>query len=128
MTAQKDRITAELLKIGACWAVSSDKFCSPDDPLEDQAAGRATYHIHPDRTEPRAEYIQRFDSLRELEDWIREQRPLRRRPEAQRGDKRTNVYLSPEDRALLRRCYGSVQAAIEQLVERELKAADKTYT
>lgn len=119
MTAQKDRITRSLSKIGACWAVTMDKCILSDDPLEDQIAGRKTYHIHPDQSEPRQEYIQRFDSLKELEKWIREQRPLRRRPGAKRQGKRTNVYLSATQKSELSRRYGSIQAGIEALVKKE---------
>lgn len=122
MTAQKARITAALREIGAAWATSASKHVSPNDPLEDQIAGRATYHVHPDRSEPRTEHIQRFDSLRELEAWIREQRPLRRRPGAKRDGRRTNVYLSPEQKRQLRQRHGSVQAGVEVAVKKALES------
>lgn len=120
MTAQKNRITAALLAIGAAWAVTKDKTVLSSDPLEDQIAGRATYHIHPDQSEPRSEHIQRFDSLTELEDWIREQRPPKRR-ERVVGGKRRNVRLPDEWVEALQKSDGSLQAAIERLVQGEIK-------
>lgn len=70
MSKQKNRITRKITKLGAAWATTSRKHCSPNDPLEDQAEGRKTYHIHPDATHPHQSHIQRFGSLRELEEWL----------------------------------------------------------
>ena len=124
MTEQKDHITAALDQIGAAWAVTKNKVVLPNDPMEDQVTNRATYHIHPDKAEPRAEYIQRFSSLKELEQWIRDQRPPRRRVNITYKDweVRSNITLAPEEKKELRRRYGSLQAAIEQLVKQELKS------
>jgi len=119
MTAQKDRLTRLLGEIGACWAVTTDKTVLPNDPLEDQIAGRKTYHIHPDKSEPRTGYIQRFTNLKELEAWIRKQRPATWR--ARRRDwKRINVKLPDAWIELLKRKDGSFQDAIERLVRNEL--------
>ena len=120
MTAQKDRITAALLEIGACWAVTADKCILPEDSLEDQISQRATYHVHPDQSEPRSEYIQRFTSLKELEDWIREQRPARRRTATPASWRRLNVSLPGAWVDKLRMRDGSFQAAVERLVKQEL--------
>ena len=120
VTAQKDRITRALAEIGAAWAATMDKCILTDDPLEDQIAGRATYHIHPDATHPHVNSIQRFDSLVELEDWIRERRPAKRR-ERSIGGKRRNVRLPDEWVKELRRRDGNLQAAIERLVKKELR-------
>lgn len=69
---QKDRITKKLLERGASWAIRSDKFCDPNDSLEAQAAGKKTYHIHPDASYPHWDSVQRFDSLAAIEDWLDE--------------------------------------------------------
>ena len=116
MTAQKDRITRDLLKIGACWAVTADKCILPSDGFY----AWPTYHVHPDASEPHQNYVQRFTSLKELEAWIAEHRPSGRRPEAKHDGKRINVYLAATDKVKLRRRHGSVQAAIERLVRDEL--------
>lgn len=68
--ATRKQIEQGLEDIGACWAVRSDKFCDANDPYEDQIEGRKTYHVHPDRTEPRQNAIKRFDNLDELWSWI----------------------------------------------------------
>lgn len=72
MSKQHDRITRKLAELGMAWAVRSDKFCDPNDPLEDQMAGRKTYHIHPDAARPHQNDIRRFDSLKEVEEWLEE--------------------------------------------------------
>ena len=120
MTAQKDRIAKALSEIGAAWAVMMDKCVLPDDPLEDQINQRATYHIHPDASEPRVNYIQTFDSLKELESWIRDQRPPRRRQVTNQARRRLNVSLPGAWVDILKRKDGSFQAAIERLVRDEL--------
>jgi hypothetical protein len=70
MSQQHDRITRRLDELGMTWATRSDRYCDANDPLEDQIAGRKTYHIHPDRANPRYESILRFTSLREIEAWL----------------------------------------------------------
>jgi len=119
MTKQKNRLTKLLEEIGANWAVTTDKCLLSDDPLEDQVAGREAYHIHPDKSEPRSEYIQRFDSLKELEAWIKEQRPAGWRTDKSHWQ-RTNISLPSEWAKELKRRDGSLQAAIERLVRDEL--------
>lgn len=119
MTAQKDRITAALSEIGAAWAVTKDKCVLPDDPLEDQAAGRETYHVHPNRSNPHSNSVWRFNSLAELEDWIQERRPPKRR-ERTVGGKRRQVRLPQEWVDKLTKRYGTLQGAIERLVREEL--------
>ena len=70
MSAQKARITKQLEKRGMAWAVRADKFCDPNDPLENCAAGKRTYHIHPDASYPHWNSVERFNSLREIEEWL----------------------------------------------------------
>ena len=70
--ATKEQITRALQEIGACWAVRTDKFCSKDDPHEDQVAGRKTYHVHPDANWPHQDHILRFASLRAIMAWVSE--------------------------------------------------------
>jgi hypothetical protein len=70
MTAQKDRITRQLTGLGAAWAITSDKFISPDDEF----GAMPTYHIHPDASYPHINSIERFDTLREIEEWIKDTR------------------------------------------------------
>lgn len=72
MSICHERITRSLKRIGACWAVRSDKFCGADDSLEDRMDGRKTYHIHPDASYPHVNSVEQFDSLREIEEWIAE--------------------------------------------------------
>lgn len=73
MSIRHERITRNLRRIGACWAVRSDKFCGADDSLEDRLSGHKSYHVHPDAGYPHVGYICQFDSLREIEEWITEQ-------------------------------------------------------
>ena len=72
MSKQHDRITEKFSKFGIAWAVRSDKFCSPDDPLEAQANGTKTYHVHPDASHPHVNDILRFSSLVAIEEWLNE--------------------------------------------------------
>jgi len=55
---------------GAAWAVQAAKYCSPDDPLENQIKGRRTWHIHPDANYPHQNSIKRFDTLDQIEQWL----------------------------------------------------------
>lgn len=119
MTAQKRRIAAALTSIGAAWATTSDKTVLPSDPLEDQMNRVETYHVHPKQSKPQTEYIQRFTSLVELEDWIREQRPLKRRERVARGQYRY-IRLPQDWVDKLKKSDGTLQAAIERLVREEL--------
>jgi len=68
---KKDRITKGLRKIGAAWAVRSDRYCSPNDPLEDQIEGKRTYHVHPDASFPHQDNIKRFRNLDEVQAYIK---------------------------------------------------------
>ena len=67
---KKDRITKGLREVGAAWAVSNDRYCSPNDPLEDQVEGKCTYHVHPDASYPHQENIVRFRNLDEIAAYI----------------------------------------------------------
>lgn len=69
--SKKHEAISELLDlIGAAWAVRSDKYIDPNDPLENQQKGRKTYHIFPVRTAPYQSSIKRFDTLQSISDWI----------------------------------------------------------
>jgi hypothetical protein len=63
MSKQHDRITKNLLEIGACWATSSSKFVSDD-------TGKAAYHIHPNANNPHRDDVLRFYSLNEIEGYV----------------------------------------------------------
>lgn len=70
VTSQRKRINRKLGELGMSWAVQQGKYVGPNDPLESQIKGRKTYHIHPDKSEPRGDYMVRFDTLNELEEWL----------------------------------------------------------
>lgn len=76
--ANKGQVTKALQAVGACWAVRTDKFCGADDPLEDQMAGRKTYHVHPDASYPHQDHILRFASLRAIMEWVGEVKAARK--------------------------------------------------
>lgn len=83
MSKQHDRITQRLRKLEMAWAVRSDRFCDANDPLDDQIEGRKTYHIHPNASYPHQLHIVRFDSMREIEEWLKEEVVAREEWEAQ---------------------------------------------
>ncbi len=87
MSKQKTKITARLQNIGAAWAIRTDKFCDANDPLENCAAGRKTYHIHPDQSYPHWNSVQRFDTLAEIEDWLATAENRRRKPPSMKAQK-----------------------------------------
>lgn len=62
----RDRVSKGLEDIGACWAVRSDKYTSPDDGYD----SKPTWHIHPDASYPHNNSIIRFSSLKEILNWI----------------------------------------------------------
>jgi hypothetical protein len=64
--ASRAQIEQGLEDIGACWAVRSDKYISPNDDFD----AEPTYHVHPDASYPHQNHIKTFDSLRELWSWI----------------------------------------------------------
>lgn len=65
--ATRKQIEQGLEDIGACWAVRSDKYISPDDDYD----ARPMYHVHPDASYPHVRSIKRFESLNELWSWIK---------------------------------------------------------
>lgn len=67
MSITKDQITAGLLEIGACWAVSDQKCILPGDGYD----AKPTYHVHPDSFYPHERYIQTFSSLQSLWSWVK---------------------------------------------------------
>lgn len=64
--ASRKQVEQGLEDIGACWAVRSDKYVSPNDDFDSKPA----YHVHPDASEPRQNSIKRFESLDALHSWI----------------------------------------------------------
>jgi len=70
MSKRQDRITKRLREAGMAWATSATKCTLPDDPMEDQIAGRKTYHVHPDASHPHSRDVRRFDTLDDLEDYL----------------------------------------------------------
>lgn len=69
MSKRKERITAKLVRLGAAWAVTQDKYVDPNDPIDDPADQAATYHVHPDASNPHQGDIFRFVTLDALEEW-----------------------------------------------------------
>lgn len=70
MSVSKHNLTVRMGKIGMAWATTDAKHTSPDDPMGDQVRGRKTYHVHPDCGEPWANAIKRFDTLKDLAEYI----------------------------------------------------------
>lgn len=70
MSRRKRRITKKLNEVGAAWVMQSGKYCHANDPLENCAEGRHTYHVHPVASEPYQSDVVRFDTLAEIEEWI----------------------------------------------------------
>jgi hypothetical protein len=64
--ATRQQIERGLEEIGACWAVRSDKYISPQDSYD----AKPTYHVHPDAKYPHERAIKRFGSLDSLMNWI----------------------------------------------------------
>lgn len=64
--ATRKQVEKGLEDIGACWAVKSAKYVSPDD----EYGAKPAYHVHPDRSYPHIRDIKRFESLDELWSWI----------------------------------------------------------
>lgn len=66
---RKNQITKRLESIGAAWAVKDEKYIGTNDP-GDPWKLKPTWHIHPDCTYPHINNIARFESLRDLSEWI----------------------------------------------------------
>lgn len=62
----KQTITTRLSKIGACWAIRSDKFIDSSDGWD----AKPTYHIHPNADYPYQQNILRFSSLKDINEYI----------------------------------------------------------
>src|SRR5436305_10846480 len=63
----KQQISQGLRDIGASFAIRSDKFVAVNDPQ----GSKPSYHIHPDASYPHEQEIIHFDSLKDIEEWIR---------------------------------------------------------
>ena len=73
--ASKKKVTEGLREIGACWAVRMDKFVDPGDNWRmDGRPIAATYHIHPDCERPEQSATLRFDTLKEIAEYIEARR------------------------------------------------------
>jgi len=69
--ANMNSIGSGLDKIGACFAIRSDKFiCANHNCCQPLNGDKPAYHIHPDANSPRQDDIKRFESLTELGSWI----------------------------------------------------------
>ena len=68
--ASKKQITTRMRALGMAWAIQSDKFVSPNDPMGAQVRGEKTYHVHPDASEPWQNAIKRFRTLNELSEYL----------------------------------------------------------
>ena len=66
----KDRITRNLMKLGAGWAGTSGKCILPGDPGTMDGTAKATWHVHPDRSDPQESAILRFRRLADIAGYI----------------------------------------------------------
>lgn len=64
---RKERISRQLREIGAAWAVTDAKTVFPGDGFD----AKPTYHVHPDADNPHEGRIRRFETLDQLEGWLR---------------------------------------------------------
>jgi hypothetical protein len=62
----KAKVSNELIKVGAGWAVTSDKCILPEDGVE----AHPSYHIHPNINSPHQMDIKRFPTLNAIVSWI----------------------------------------------------------
>lgn len=72
MTEQQ--MVAALKSVGACFATSTAKFISPNDPYGSKPA----YHIHPNSEYPHEKNIVRVYSQKQLQDWVRTAKAVER--------------------------------------------------
>lgn len=73
----KQQITKKLRELGAAWATTSDKYLCTDYQCCNHLNGdKPAYHIHPNSSYPHVNNIFRFTSLREIAEWIREDREM----------------------------------------------------
>ena len=59
-----------LASIGACFAFSAAKFVAP----RGEDGVKPAYHIHPDSSNPHEGDIKRFETVKQMQDWIRTQK------------------------------------------------------
>ncbi len=71
----KQRATAGLEAIGACWAVNSEKCILPGDDYD----SKPTYHVHPDSSEPRQNAILHLETLGEVLSYVKAVKECMRR-------------------------------------------------
>ena len=67
---QVQKISQKLHDIGACWAVTSEKYLSPNDPEWLGERRQKTWHVHPVANYPHQKNVMRFETLKELEQWV----------------------------------------------------------
>ena len=80
MTEQQ--MVAALKSVGACFATSTAKFISPNDPYGSKPA----YHIHPNSEYPHEKDIVRVYSQKQLVDWVRTMKAVARMTNEQAYD------------------------------------------
>jgi hypothetical protein len=62
----KAKVTKELIKVGAGWAVTSEKCVLPGDGYE----AKPEYHIHPNVKVPYQNGVKRFPTLKAIMNWV----------------------------------------------------------
>jgi hypothetical protein len=82
----KAKVTKELIKVGAGWAVTSEKCILP----EDEYGAKPEYHIHPNVNFPHQNNVRRFPTLKAIMSWVNAAK------EAQEND--LVVVTSPDGR------------------------------
>lgn len=75
MTEQQ--MVQSLKSVGACFAVSTAKYISPNDPH----GAKPAYHIHPNAEYPHEKDVVRVYSQRQLLDWVRTAKAANRAPQ-----------------------------------------------
>lgn len=86
-----DQMYKALTEIGACFAVSTAKYVSPNDPF----GSKPSYHIHPDYTYPHEKDIERVYSQTQFKDWIRTVKAAKR---ATSEKEAASLWIAYQDR------------------------------
>lgn len=68
---KRQKVGERLQAVGAAWAVRSDRYVSPDDPMGAQVRRERRYHVHPDVHWPINTAILRFRTLDEINEWCK---------------------------------------------------------
>ena len=86
----EDQMVKALKSVDACFAVSTAKFVSANDPF----GSKPSYHIHPDASNPHEKNIVRVYSQKQLQDWVRTAKAASRTPD----EKAYVLWLEYEER------------------------------